>query len=140
MANYFVVHRSSNLINGVIASSYCPDSTRYYLFIPASEKALTVYDKILLKDGFVDIGDLYNRSKYALEWRKDQIPYSDEGLATPQKVRYREEAVPESPNRESLIYSWLDANPSADAYDLNDEFCTGMLAAKAYFDKHKLTN
>ncbi|WP_144411566.1 hypothetical protein [Azotobacter chroococcum] len=139
MANYFVINRPSNLITGVVASRYNPTETSLRRFIPATDKARDAYYKLVGRKGdvCVDVGELLSKSEYTLNWLKDSTSFSDEGKAIPQVVRYRaEEPTPETQDRQAAIFDWLDHHPEADAYDLNDEFCMGMLAAKAYVAKH----
>lgn len=144
MANYFVINRPSNLIIGVACTSYTPQDSKIKRFVVAGEKSLNTYYKLIRKnpDAHIDVGELMVMSEYFRDKVKETVPFNDEGKALPQKVRYRSpESYPEAPDRESLIFSWIASRPDADAdaYDLNDAFCMGMLSARAYLEKYNLT-
>ena len=142
MANYFVLNTPSNLIEKIISTRYTPTDNKFTKFIPANPKSIDIYYKLLAKNPevCVDFGDMLARSEFLFDHMKSAVLFSDEGRATPQKIRYREpESAPEIPSRQDTISSWLCSNPSADAYDLNDKFGLGMLAAKAYLERYHLT-
>lgn len=56
--NYLHLHRQSNLITNVIASSTAPTSTEHSLFIPVSDRVLSTYYKLKSKTPLVDAGAL----------------------------------------------------------------------------------
>lgn len=133
--NYFTIHRPSNLICGVIASSSKPADSSSRKFVPAPDKALSTYYRLLSKnlDAHIDIGHLMAKSNYV----KDVVFNGRSGDAEPQTIRYRSpESIPEAPGRESLIFSWIASQPDADAWDLSFAFNLGTAAAKAYLTKY----
>ncbi|SFI62656.1 hypothetical protein SAMN05216206_2582 [Pseudomonas guineae] len=67
--NYFVLDRASNLVVGVIASSFTPTDSQDVRFIKASDKALDSYYKLLEHSPgiFPDIGQLMAVSPYTLD-------------------------------------------------------------------------
>lgn len=135
MATYFVINAPSNLIISVVSTSYSPADTKLTRFVLASEKSLTAYYKYCKKnpDLLMDIGELMSRSPYV----SDQVSKGRTGTATVQRNRYREEAVCKPVNREEKIRCWIEAHPSANAWDLDYEFCLGITVARAYMVKYR---
>lgn len=66
--NYLHLHRQSNLITSVIASSTAPTSTEHSLFIPVSDRVLSTYFKLKSKTPLVDIGVLAKLSPSVFEF------------------------------------------------------------------------
>ncbi|WP_139139879.1 hypothetical protein [Pseudomonas monteilii] len=134
MATYFVVNRPSNLITGVVSTSYTPSDSNTKLFVRASERSLDQFYKHLARNPEVlmDIGELMAKSPYI----NDQISQDRTPKATPKVQRRRDEQPCKSECREQLIQEWITANPMATAYDLHEVFCTGTVAAAAYLSKY----
>lgn len=128
---YFILHKQSNLVAGIITSSYTPAKSDHYRFIPASEKSVDSYFKWLSKNGDIcpDFGDLALKSKYL----NDQVNPKDSELRTT-VPRYTEDVAPSS--REATIASWIAQYPNADEHALNDKFLCGVTVAKAYLNKY----
>lgn len=66
--NYLHLHRQSNLITNVIASSTAPTSTEHNLFIPVSDRVLSTYYKLKSKTPLVDAGALAKLSPSVFEF------------------------------------------------------------------------
>lgn len=128
---YFILHKNSNLIAGLISSSFPPAKSKHYRFIPASEKSVDNYFKWLSKNGDIcpDLGDLALKSKYL----NDQVNPKGSELRTT-VPRYTEDVAPSS--REATIASWIAQYPNADEHALNDKFLCGVTVAKAYLNKY----
>lgn len=138
MANYFIIDRPSNLITGVIASSSKPANSSVRKFVPAPDKALSTYYRLLSKnlDTHVDIGELMVKSDYV----NDAVVAGRSGDAVPQVIRYRTpESIPEAPDRQSLIFSWIASQADVDEWGLSAAFNLGTVAAKAYLTEYHLT-
>ncbi len=136
MANYFVINRPSNLIIDVTTTSYTPEDTNLKKFVLANDKALTIYYKWIKAnpDVMMDIGDLASRAKLV----KDIIFDGKTGKSSPKRFRYRDEVQPAiEDDRASLIAEWLRFNPTADEYNLDERFCTGVVAARAYLSRYR---
>ncbi|MDT4820533.1 hypothetical protein FQZ97_536790 [compost metagenome] len=137
MANYFVVNRPSNLIIGVVATQYTPPTdNKLKLFVLAPERALTYYYKELKRNPEVlmDIGELMAKSGFVY----DEIVKGKSGDARPQKISYRAPQLPPPvEDRRAVIAGWITANPTKDAYELNDVFSCGMTAARAYIQEYR---
>jgi len=128
---YFIFHKKSNLITGLITSSFPPAKSENYRFIPASEKSVDSYFKWLSKNGDIcpDLGDLALKSKYL----NDEVnPKGSELRIT--VPRYTEDVAPSS--REATIASWIAQYPNADEHALNDKFLCGVTVAQAYLNKY----
>lgn len=66
--NYLSIHRQSNLVHGVVATSAVPAASRTVRFIPAPDSVLDKYYKLAQKlPGLVPVGDLAAASPYFLE-------------------------------------------------------------------------
>lgn len=129
--NYFVINRPSNLIIKVVASRYAPEDTNLHKFIQASDKALDTYYKWVKANPemLLDIGDLMSRSATVM----DAVSAARAGQAKPKRLRYRNEEQPAvMDDRMIEIRSWLRFNPTADEYNLDERFGTGIVAARAY--------
>ncbi|MNO27479.1 hypothetical protein D3C76_173540 [compost metagenome] len=136
--NYFTIHRASNLVHSVVASSSTPSDTVKVRFIPAGAKALGAYYKWLMKNPglFPDLGEIAARSAAVLDF----ITGSHKGLAKPRtdnlNHRYREPASAEPVDRAAVIAAFITENPGADAHDLHEQFQCGTAVARAYLDRH----
>lgn len=129
--NYFVVNNASNLIIGVVATSYTPQDSKIKKFVKANERALTLFYKWLdhNPDALMDIGDLMARSDYI----HDQVVDGKSAKVKSQRLNYRAPQVTPTPeDRYSTIRDWLRFNPGADEYNLDDVFQCGIVAARAY--------
>ncbi|WP_413705302.1 hypothetical protein [Pseudomonas sp. Pseusp16] len=135
MAIYFVVNAPSNLITSVVSTSYSLADTKLTRFVLASEKSLTTYYKYCKKnpDLLMDIGELMSRSPHV----SDQVSTGRTGSATVQRNRYRDEPVCKPVNREEKIRCWIESHPSANAWNLDFEFCLGITVARAYIVKYR---
>lgn len=128
--NYFILHRGSNLVAGVLSSSVPPARSNEYKFIAANDKTLNAYFKFKTKhsDLCPDLGELIAKSNHL----KDKLnPQGHTLLPTiPREIK---EATTTS--REAVICSWLTLHPTATEYDLHDKFGCGVVAGRAYLDK-----
>ncbi|MCY1203973.1 hypothetical protein D9M72_154880 [compost metagenome] len=134
--NYFVVNTASNLIIGVVCTSYTPQDSKIKKFVKANSKALTIYYKWLGNnpDALMDIGDLMARSDYT----HDQLINGRSAKVKPQRFNYRApQTEPPVEDRAAVIAAWIADNPSKDAYDLNDVYACGMTVAKAYIQEYR---
>ena len=133
--NYFVVNRPSNLIIDVTTTSYTPEDTNLKKFVLASDKALDIYFKWMKASPgeLMDIGDLMSRSQLV----KDVISNGRSGKATPRRFRYRDGQQSVEADRLSTIVAWIKANPTADEYNLDDVFRTGILVAREYLKRYR---
>ncbi|MEQ7917643.1 hypothetical protein ABQX22_00490 [Xanthomonas sp. WHRI 1810A] len=133
--NYFVVNRPSNLIIGIVSTSYTPTDTPLKLFVLANEKSLALYDKHQSKDHetLLDIGELMAKSAHV----SNQVSKGKTGKAKPASQRLRgEQAIP-AKDRETHILSWIQSHPEADEYDLHDAIPMGIVAARAYITLYR---
>lgn len=135
MANYFVINRPSNLVEGVMASRYTPTETKIVKFVKANDKSLDKYYKLLKArpEMLPDIGELMSMSPFVY----DEVCGDSKGDAKPQKISYRPEREEPYTEREKYIVAWIKQNPSCDEYDVDDKYNTGSLAAKTYIDRCK---
>lgn len=134
MATYFVVNTPSNLIIGIVSTSYIPANTPLKTFVLANERALDIYYAHLKRDAetLLDAGELMMKSGFIT----DQIT-NGKGTAKPQSQRVRaEQVLATPPSRESQVRDWLCYHPNADVYDLNEAFCMGMVAARQYIQRY----
>lgn len=137
--NYLVIDTNSNLVVGLISSSTHPANSSRLRFYLANDRAVTVYLNHLSKyDHLPDIGDIQSRCKHLNSVMIDQRASKITGpLAKPQTIRCRPEQPPTvQGDRETLIASWILANPSADAHALSDVFLCGIFVARAYLSKY----
>lgn len=134
MSNYFKINRPSNLVVGVIASSFTPSDTKHIKFVMASDKALDAYYKWCeLNPGRCpDVGELMMKSPYF----KDQVCNGKVGIVTPINIRIREVKNSRSIGRETEVRTWIANNPNADIHDIDAALCTGAVAARAYLSKY----
>lgn len=130
MSNYFVVNRPSNLVVGVVATSYTPVDTPLKMFVFANEQSLAFYDKHLSRDHetLLDIGELMKKSAHIT----DQVSNGKAGNAKPASQRTRAEQSVSVQDREEYILTWIRNHPDADEYDLHDAIGLGIVAARAY--------
>lgn len=130
MSNYFIVSRPSNLVVGVIATSYTPTDTPPKMFVLANEQSLAFYDKHLSRDHetLLDIGELMKKSAHVT----DQVSEGKTGSAKPVSQRTRAEQSVSVQDREEYILTWIRNHPDADEYDLHDAIGMGIVAARAY--------
>jgi len=131
MSNYFVINKPSNLIIKVISSRYAPQDSNLHKFVIANDKALDAYYKWTKNnpDVMMDIGDLMIRSRLV----NDVVSDGREGKASPKRFRYRDEEQPSiESDRIGEIRAWLNFNSTADEYNLDERFGTGIVAARAY--------
>ena len=135
MANYLVVNKPSNLILTVVSFKYRPTDTKVEMFIPASDKAITILDKWMLNNSglLMDVGDLMSRSPYVADYISAQRNPS----ASPQRQYYRAEQIEKTVDRLTAIRAWIAENPDCDEHGLNEMFNTGMSAAKAYLARYR---
>ncbi|ALE01043.1 hypothetical protein [Pseudomonas syringae] len=130
MSNYFVVNRPSNLVVGVIATSYTPVDTPLKMFVLANEQSLAFYDKHLGRDHetLLDIGELMKKSAHIA----DQVSKGKTGNAKATSQRTRAEQSVSVQDREEYILTWIRNHPDANEYDLHDAIPMGIVAARAY--------
>ncbi|WP_145006028.1 hypothetical protein [Pseudomonas oryzihabitans] len=128
--NYFVLHRGSNLVAGILSASVPPAKSNDYKFILANDKVLNVYLKWMQKhkDVCPDLGELIKKSSYL----KDTLNPQCHSLQDTFPRKERESFLP---SREAIISSWIAVHPKADEHDLHEQFGCGVVAAKAYLDK-----
>lgn len=133
--NYLIIHKASNLITGVITTSFKPKNSTTHKLVAANAKTLDAYYKWLDKNpnSCPDVCDLATKSKHL----SDQLnPKGVKVFATAPREHW--EPLPPAANaREASIASWIDLHPSANEHDLHDRFNTGLLAALAYLNKYK---
>lgn len=136
MSNYFVVNRPSNLVIGVVSTSYTPTDTPLKMFVLANEQSLKFYDKHLSRnhETLMDIGELMKKSAHIT----NQVSRGKTGTAKPHSQRTRAEQVISIQNREEYILSWINEHPDADEYDLHDAIPMGIVAARAYIKLYGL--
>lgn len=136
MSNYFIVNRPSNLVVGVIATSYTPTDTPLKMFVLANEQSLAFYDKHLSRDHeiLLDIGELMKKSAHVT----DQVSKGKTGSAKPASQRTRAEQTVSVQDREEYILTWIRNHPDADEYDLHDAIGMGIVAARAYLKLYGL--
>lgn len=130
MSNYFIVNRPSNLVVGVIATSYTPVDTPLKMFVLANEQSLAAYDKHLSRnhETLLDIGELMKKSAHVT----DQVSNGKTGNAKAISQRTRAEQMVSVQDREEYILTWIRNHPDADEYDLHDAIPMGIVAARAY--------
>jgi hypothetical protein len=130
MSNYFVVNRPSNLVVGVIATSYTPTDTPLKMFVLANEQSLAFYDKHLSRnhETLLDIGELMKKSAHIT----NQVSKGKTGRAIAASQRTRAEQTISVQDREEYILTWIRNHPDADEYDLHDAIPMGIVAARAY--------
>ncbi|MDM9556284.1 hypothetical protein QU926_21965 [Pseudomonas asiatica] len=136
--NYLTIHRASNLVHRVIATSTTPTDTDAIRFIPANGRAVDAYYGWIKKNPGLcpDLGEIAARSAAVLDF----ITGSRKGLAKPRtdnlNHRYREPSPAEPVDRAAVIAAFINENPGADAHDLHERFHCGAAAARAYLDRH----
>lgn len=142
MSNYLIVHVSSNLVTGIVSSSSAPTDSVEYKFLPANERAISVYLNYITKqtDRLPDVGEILARCEYLnsimIEKHSCKLNYP---VCTPKPIRYRNESIKTShENRESTDAEWIRLNTSADVDDLCEVFCCGSVTAKAYLSKYRV--
>ncbi|MCF7535372.1 hypothetical protein [Pseudomonas petrae] len=130
MSNYFVVNRPSNLVVGVIATSYTPIDTQLKKFVLANEQSLWFYDKHMSQshETLLDIGELMKKSAHIA----DQVSKGKIGNAKAISQRTRAEQTVSVQDREEYILTWIRNHPDADEYDLHHAIGMGIVAARAY--------
>jgi hypothetical protein len=130
MSNYFIVNRPSNLVVGVIATSYAPVDTPLKMFVLANKQSLAAYDKHLYRnhETLLDIGELMKKSAHVT----DQVSNGKIGNAKAISQRTRAEQMVSVQDREEYILTWIRNHPDADEYDLHDAIPMGIVAARAY--------
>lgn len=137
MSNYIVVHKPTQLILKVIASSTPPTPDKNHSFHEASIVVLTHYYKLhkkaLVKGVQVSIGELM----HSCPSFHDQVSKGKQSKVQLVTARIRNELTPASVDRESSIQHWVNSNPDANYHDLSDKFLTGTLVAKAYLNKYR---
>lgn len=137
MSNYIVVHKPTQLILKVIASSKPPTPDKNHSFHEASIVVLTHYYKLhkkaLVKGVQVSIGELM----HSCPSFHDQVSKGKQSKVQLVTARIRNELTPASIDRESSIKHWVNSNPDANYHDLSDKFLTGTLVAKAYLNKYR---
>lgn len=140
--NYLVINKPSNLVLGVISSSYTPTNNKVELFVKAGDKTLDTYYKWCRKNpGLLpDLGEILARSKYL-----NDLFLS--AHSTPIKInnnqRYRE-SVPSGAytfdelniEREKLFANYISDHPNISFSDLSDVMNCGICVAKAYLRKY----
>lgn len=133
MATYFVVNAPSNLIVGVVTTSYIPSNTSLKTFVLSNEKSLTIYYRHITKDAdtLLDIGELMQKSLFV-----NDVVTRGKGDAKPISQRIRKEQDKRQPSREEEIRNYLVQHPLASADDLNEALCTGIVAARAYLVRY----
>lgn len=134
--NFFVVHRGSNLVTGIVASSYKPKDTDQYRFVIVTDGILDRHQRLRDSHGSeIDVGNIMAISPGI----HDQIVSTKSGVATPKNPRPRAiqyEKV-EDP-RLQQISEYFVANPYATWQEIADEFLTGEVLAKAYVERFGL--
>ncbi|MCF7533779.1 hypothetical protein [Pseudomonas petrae] len=130
MSNYFIVNRPSNLVVGVIATSYTPVDTPLKMFVLANEQSLAAYDKHLSRnhETLLDIGELMRKSAHI----NDQVSKDKASKVEAKSQRTRAEQVVSIQDREEYILAWIRNHPDANEYDLHDAIGMGIVAARAY--------
>ncbi|MCF7542246.1 hypothetical protein [Pseudomonas petrae] len=130
MSNYFIVNRPSNLVVGVIATSYMPVDTPLKMFVLANEQSLAAYDKHLSRnhETLLDIGELMRKSAHI----NDQVSKDKASKVEAKSQRTRAEQVVSIQDREEYILAWIRNHPDANEYDLHDAIGMGIVAARAY--------
>lgn len=134
--NYIVIHRQSNLITGIIASSTIPRDSGEYRFIEMSDAAMTKYRRLQeLSDDEtdIDVGALMQASPNVY----DAIVGGRSGDARPIRRRLRAEAAPKYENREQDVQDYIAFNPHITVEALADHFLMGDAAAQAYLQRYK---
>lgn len=133
MATYFVVNAPSNLIVGIVTSSYIPANTSLKTFVLSNEKSLDVYYRHITKDAdtLLDIGELMKKSSFI----NDRVSKGS-GTAKPVSQRIRNEQDKRRPSREEEVRNYLAQHPLASADDLNEALYTGIVAARAYLIRY----
>lgn len=131
--NFFVVHRGSNLITGIIASSYKPKDNDEYRFVITTDRVLDRHQR--LRDSHeseVDIGNIMAIS----DGIHDQIVTTTSGTAKPSNPRPRaiQYGKVEDP-RLQQVSDYFVAHPYATWQEIADEFLTGEVVAKAYVER-----
>lgn len=134
--NLFVIHRGSNLITGIVASSTIPRDTAEYRFVEATDAALTKYQRLLDLAGAevdIDIGELMTVSPSVF----DALVNGRSGDARPIRRRLRAEAALKAENREQDVKEYIAAHPQTSVEALADHFLMGDAAAQAYLQRYK---
>lgn len=134
ISNYFVINAPSNLITHVTASSYTPPGSKVLIFIKANDKALNIYYKWREKNTglCMDVGDLQARTAYI----HDQVSGERVGAAKPMRIKIADEQRKRYVDRETQLKMWIDANPNATPYELDEALNTGVYSARAYLLKY----
>lgn len=128
--NYFILHRGSNLVAGILSASVPPARSNEYKFIAANDKTLNTYFKFKTKhsDLCPDLGELIAKSKHLQDVMNPQ-------LYPLQPTILREGRESFAPSREAVIASWIELHPTATEHDLHDKFGCGVVVARAYLNK-----
>lgn len=135
MPNFFIVNKPSNLILDVVALKSSPADSKDQKFIPATDKAITILDKWLIRNPglLMDVGDLMSRSPYVNDFVSAKRKHS----AAPQRQYYREEQIEKTVDRLASVCEWITEHPNADEHDLSEAFGMGTVAAKAYLLRYR---
>lgn len=134
--NFLVIHRHSNLIAAVVASSTIPRDNDEYRFIEATDAAMTKYRRLQEMAGDntdVDIGELMKLSPNIY----DAIVNGKSGDARPIRQRLRAEATPKNPDREQEVREYIASHPQITVDALADHFLMGDAAARAYLQRYR---
>ncbi|WP_454252842.1 hypothetical protein [Pseudomonas sp. Marseille-Q7302] len=134
--NYIVIHRQSNLITGIVASSTIPRDTDQYRFIEATDAAITKYRRLQEMAGDntdIDIGELMKLSPNVF----DALVAGKSGDARPIRQRLRAEATPKYEDREKAVREYIASHPQITVDALADHFLMGDAAARAYLQRYR---
>lgn len=135
MANYFVVNTPSNLIVGVVTTSYSPEGSATKKFILANDKALDRYYKEMSKnpETLLDVGELMLKSPFIAE----QVTRGRKASPTKsQRPRAEQGFNSSSMSRIELVQHWIKNHPLADEYALDAALGLGIVAARAYIHQY----
>ncbi|MDH4872905.1 hypothetical protein [Pseudomonas sp. BN515] len=134
MASYFHINSPSNLIVGVIASSYTPTDTKVDRFILATDKALDKYYKWLKTNSEVlpDLGELMIMSPTV----HDAVIDGRSAKVTPQRISYRAPQPERVIDRAASIAKFIADNPGCDEHELHHEFNCGLVAGRQYLAQY----
>lgn len=134
--NYIVIHRQSNLITGIVASSTIPRDTDQYRFIEATDAAIIKYRRLQEMAGDntdIDIGELMKLSPNVF----DALVSGKSGDARPLRQRLRKQEVPKAIQcRQQEVVEYIATHPGAIMQSLSERFLMGDAAAKAYLDRY----
>jgi|GEM_PF-5650093 len=132
--NFFVIHRHSNLVAGIVASSTKPKDNDQYRFVIATDRVLDRHQR--LRDSHeseIDIGNIMAIS----DGVHDQIVTTTSGVATPKNPRPRAiQYEPSEDPRLDQVLAFLADHPDATWQELDDVFLMGSLVAQAYIERY----